>query len=133
MNMLSPPTTRRELQKRLLIFPVVWLAFGLGEVFALTYLFGSIADIAPTSSNDKPIGGSVLPVLFFNIAILASVISLSLYSLGLWSIDLSNRKTRIDLVALSILFLSGFLLWYSPIALFPGIVSLVYFLAVNVE
>lgn len=121
------------MQKRLLILPITWLAFGLVEVVALRYLFGSISDIAPASPNDKPIGGSVLPVLFFNVAILSVVIGASLYSLGAWQVDLTNRKTRMDLLALFVLFLSGFLLWYSPIALFSGLASLVYFLSVNVE
>ncbi|HEY4657368.1 MAG TPA: hypothetical protein VIH34_02670 [Candidatus Bathyarchaeia archaeon] len=121
------------MQKRLLILPITWLSFGLVEVVALRYLFGPIADIAPATPNDKPIGGSVLPVLFFNVAILSIVIAASLYSLGAWRVDLSSRKTRMNLLALSVLFLSGFLLWYSPIALFSGLASLVYFLSVNVE
>lgn len=133
MNMLEFENSTKALQKKLLILPITWLAFGLVEVLTSRYLFGSISGIAPASSNDKPIGGSVLPVLFFNAAIVAVVIAASLYSLGLWRIDISDRKTRIDLLALSVLFLSGFLLWYSPIALFSGLVSLIYFLSVNVE
>jgi uncharacterized membrane protein YvlD (DUF360 family) len=121
------------MQKRLLVLPVTWIVFGLVEVIGLRFLFGSIADIAPASTNDKPIGGSVLPVLFFNVGILSLVIAASLFSLGVWRIDLAQRKTKIDLIALAVLFLSGFLLWYSPIALFPGLASLVYFLSVNVE
>lgn len=133
MNMFEFEDLERALQKRSLILPITWLAFGLVEVLALRYLFGSVSGIAPASSNDKPIGGSVLPVLFFNVAIVAVVIAASLYSLGLWRIDISDRKSRVDLLALSALLLSGFLLWYSPIALFSGLASLVYFLSANVE
>ena len=121
------------MRKRLLLLPAVWLAFGVGEIFALRYLLGSIAGIAPTSPNDKPIGGSVLPVLFFNMAVLLGVVAVSLYSLGKWNLDLAGRKTRMDLVALGVLLASGLLLWYSPIVFFPLVISLIYFLAVNVE
>ena len=121
------------MQKRLLLLPFAWLAFGIGEVFSLKYLFGNIASIAPTSPNDKPIGGSVLPVLFFNVAVLLGVLATSLYSLGVWKFDLAERKTRMDLIALGVLVTGGFLLWYSPIALFASLASLVYFLVVNVE
>ena len=121
------------LHKRLLLLPLVWLVFGTGEVLSLKYLSGGIASIAPTSPNDKPIGGSVLPVLFFNVAVLLGVIAISLYSLGVWHIDLTERKTRTDLIALGVLISSGFLLWYNPVALFAMLASLVYFLAVSVE
>ncbi len=121
------------MEKRLLILPVAWAVFGVGEVYALRYLFGDIVNSAPFTPNDKPIGGSVLNVLFFNSAVLLGLIGISLYSLGYWKIDFSSRKSRADVLALSVLMGSGFLLWYTPIALFTAIVSLVYFLAVSLE
>ncbi len=121
------------MQRRMLLLPLVWAAFGIGEVYALRYLFGDIVNITPTVANDKPIGGSVLPVLFFNSAVLLTAISLSLYAVGMWKVDLSTRRTRMNIGALAILLVSGFLLWHTPIALFTALVSLGYFLAVNVE
>ena len=108
------------------------MAWGIVEVFALKYLFGDITSVVPLGGNDKPIGGSVLPVLYFNIIALALVLTLSLYAVGIWKIE-TNRKTRTDLVFLGVLLVSGFSLWYTPYGLFPAILSLVYFLAVNVE
>ncbi len=122
-----------KLEKRLLILPLAWAAFGIGEVYALRYLLGDIINSAPFSPNDKPIGGSVLNVLFFNAAVLLGLIGISLYSLGLWKIDFSSRKSRADILALSVLMGSGFLLWYTPVALFSAIVALLYFLAVSLE
>ena len=122
-----------NLEKRLFLLPIIWAAFGLGEVFGLRYLFGPILDFVPYGQNDKPIGGSVLPVLFFNVAVLLGVIGVSLYSLGFWKVDLSIRKTRADVIALSVLLASGFLFWYVPVALFSGVAALVYFLATNLE
>ncbi len=121
------------MQKRLLLLPLVWLGFGIGEVLSLKLLFGGIAGIAPASPNDKPIGGSVLPVLFFNIAVLLGVVAISLYSLGIWNLNLADRKTRMDLIALAVLVVSGFFIWYNPIALFSSLASLIYFLAVGLE
>ncbi len=121
------------MEKRLLILPLTWAAFGIGEVYALRYLFGNIVSSVPFGPNDKPIGGSVLNVLFFNSAVLLGLIGISLYSLGFWKIDLSSRKSRADILALSVLMGSGFLLWYTPVALFTAVVALVYFLAVSLE
>jgi hypothetical protein len=112
---------------------LVWAAFGLGEVFALRYLLGYIVNIVPTAANDKPIGGSVLPVLFFNSAVLLAIIGVSLYAVGIWRVDLSTKKSRMDIGALVVLFTSGFLLWHTALAVFPGLVSLGYLLAVNIE
>ena len=121
------------MHRRMLLLPLVWAAFGIGEVLALKFLFGSIVNIAPTVANDKPIGGSVLPVLFFNSAILLAVLSVSLYAVGIWKVDLSTRRSRMDIGVLAVLLLSGLLLWYTPVALFTALVSLGYFLAVNIE
>lgn len=87
----------------------------------------------PYPANDKPIGGSFLPVLFFNFGALIALISFSLYSLGIWNIDLSNRKVRTDITALGVMFVSGVLIFSSALFLFPLAVALVYFLATNVE
>ena len=100
---------------------------------ALNYLYGPVATNVPYPANDKPIGGSYLPVLFFNFAALLAVIGLSLYSLGIWNIDFSSRKVRTDLVALGVMSASGVLVFYYAIFLFPLAVGLVYFLATNLE
>lgn len=121
------------MQRRVLLLPVIWGAFGIGEVLALSYFFGPIINNIPYATNDKPIGGSYLPALFFNAATLLGVFALSLYALGIWNIDLSNRKTRIDLIALGVLLTSGILIFTTAIALFPIIVVLLYFMATNIE
>ncbi len=121
------------MERRILLLPLVWAVFGVGEVIALRYLFGDIINIAPTASNDKPIGGSVLPVLFFNSAVLLAIIGVSLYAVGIWRVNLGTRRSRMDIGALAVLFASGFLVWYTPIAMFSAIISLGYFLAVNIE
>ncbi len=121
------------MQKRILALPLVWGAFGIGEVLALDYLFGPVANNIPYPANDKPIGGSYLPVLFFNVAALIAVLGFSLYSLGIWNLDFSNRKVRIDIAALGVMFASGMLVFYYAIFLFPLAVALVYFLATNIE
>ena len=121
------------MQKRILILPLVWGAYGIGEVFVLNYLFGSIVSNIPFTQDDKPIGGSYLPALFFNIAALLAIISLSLYATGVWTVDLSSPKVRRDIAALGVLLASGFLVFYYPIFLFPLVVALVYFLATNIE
>jgi hypothetical protein len=123
----------RSLQIRILLLPLIWGAFGIGEVLALNYLYGPLANNIPYPGNDKPIGGSYLPVLFFNVAALIALISLSLYSLGIWNIDFSNRKVRTDVVALGIMFASGILVFYYAIFLFPLAGALVYFLATNID
>lgn len=115
------------------MLPLIWGIFGLGEVAGLTYLYGPIATNLPLPSNDKPIGGAYLPVLFFNFAALAAVIGLSLYSLGIWNIDFSSRKVRTDFVALGVMLASGVLVFYYAIFLFPLAIALVYFLATNVD
>jgi hypothetical protein len=125
--------SRRHLERRLFLLPIAWFVFGLGEVYGLRFLFGPILNIVPTISDDKPIGGSIFPVLFFNVAAVLGILAVSLFSLGLWNVDLSNRKSRADLVALVVLLVSGFLFWYIPISFFFAIVALVYLLAVNIE
>jgi hypothetical protein len=121
------------LQKRLLLLPLAWGVFGLGEVYGIRLLLGPIVNIAPTISNDKPIGGSIFPVLFFQLAAVLGILALSLYSLGIWNIDLSKRKDKADLGALLVLVTGGLLLWYVPIAFFFVVASIVYLLAVNIE
>jgi len=121
------------LQRRILLLPLIWGAYGIGEVLVLTYLYGPLVNSIPYPANDKPIGGSYLPVLFFNFAALAALLGFSLYSLGVWDIDLSSRKVRTDLVALCVMFASGIMVFYYPIFLFPLAVALVYFLATNIE
>jgi len=115
------------------MLPLIWGAFGIGEVLGLTYLLGPIINILPFPQNDKPIGGSYLPALFFNVAAMLALLGLSLYALGIWNIDLANRKTRTDLVALGAMFASGFLVFYYAIFLFPLGVALLYFLATNID
>lgn len=112
---------------------MIWGVFGIGEVLGLTYVFGPVATNIPYPPNDKPIGGSYLPALFFNVAAMLAVLGLSLYALGIWNIDFSNRKARTDLVALAAMAVSGFLVFYYAIFLFPLAVALVYFLATNID
>ena len=122
------------MQKRILMLPLIWGVFGIGEVLGLTYIFGTpIINNIPFPPNDKPIGGSYLPALFFNVAAILAVLGLSLYALGVWNVDFSNRKVRTDLVALGVMLASGFLVFYYAIFLFPLAVALVYFLATNVQ
>ena len=83
------------MQKRILMLPLIWGVFGVGEVLGLTYLFGPIVNVQ-YPQNDKPIGGSYLP-------------------------------------ALGVISVSGFLVFYLPIFLFPLAVALVYFLATNID
>jgi hypothetical protein len=115
------------------MLPVIWGVFGIGEVVGLTYLFGSIINNTPFAPGDKPIGGSYLPALFFNVAAMLAVIALSLYALGIWNIDFSNRKVRTDIVALGVMVVSGMLIFSYAILLFPLVVALVYFLATNID
>jgi hypothetical protein len=121
------------MQKRILMLPLIWGVYGIGEVLALGYLYGPLATILPFPANDKPIGGSYLPVLFFNVAAILTVIGFSLYALGIWNIELSSRKARTDITALVVILASGILVFYYAIFLFPLAAALVYFLATNVE
>ncbi len=113
--------------------PLIWTAFGIGEVLALNYLFGPILNNLPYGPNDKPIGGSYLPALFFNFAALLVMIGLSLYALGIVNIDLSNRKTRNEFIAVGVIAASGIGLFYLPILFFVSIAALVYLLAVMID
>jgi hypothetical protein len=130
---VAKPRPVEPLQKRILLLPLIWGAFGIGEVFVLNYLFGPIVESIPFPANDKPIGGSYLPVLFFNFAALITLLGFSLYSVGIWDINLSSRKVRTDFIALGVMFTSGILVFYYAIFLFPLAVALVYFLAVNID
>ena len=125
--------TVSSLQRRILILPLIWGAYGIGEVLILNFLYGPLVNNIPFPANDKPIGGSYLPVLFFNFAALIALLGFSLYSLGIWNIDLSSRKVRADFVALGVMFASGILVFYYAIFLFPLAAALVYFLATNIE
>jgi hypothetical protein len=133
MKYRSANSSRKHLEKRVLLLPLAWVVFGLGEVYGLRFLLGPIINIAPTISNDKPIGGSIFSILFFNVAAVLGVLAVSLYSLGVWSIDLSRRKDKADLGALLVLVTGGLLLWYVPLAFFFVVASIVYLLAVNIE
>lgn len=124
------------MQKRILFLPIIWAAYGIGEVAILTYLLGPIvSDLANIGylGNDKPIGGSYLPALFFNVASLLVMLGFSLWALGVWDIDTSNPRFKRDMVALGVMLGSGFLVFYAAIFLFPLIASLVYLLATNIE
>ena len=121
------------MQKRVLLLPLIWAAYGIGEVLVLNFLFGPVVKSIPFGSDDKPIGGSYLPVLFFNFAALLGMIGLSLYALGMVNIDLSNRKTRNEFLAVGVLAASGVGLFYIPILFFVSIVSLIYLLAVMID
>jgi hypothetical protein len=121
------------MQKRILLLPLVWGVFGLSEVVAVNYLLGSVVNDLPYPTNDKPIGGSYLPVLAFNVIAIFVVIGFSLYSLGVWNIDWKNRETRVQFVALGALFGSLVAVFYYPIFLFSAVVALVYLLASNID
>jgi hypothetical protein len=121
------------LERRLLLLPITWAAFGLGEVYGLRFLLGPVLNVVPTSANDKPIGGSIFPVLFFNVAAVLVVLGVSLYSVGIWKVELSGRKERADLAALVVLFVGGMLLWYAPVAIFFVVAAIIYLLATNIE
>jgi hypothetical protein len=121
------------MQKRILLLPFIWGVFGISDVVVVNYLFGSVVNSLPYPPNDKPIGGSFLPVLAFNVIAILVVLGLSLYALGIWNIDWTNRKTRIEIVALGVLFGSLMAVFYAPIFLFSAAVALVYLLAVNID
>jgi hypothetical protein len=127
------PTLVSVMQKRILLLPLIWGGYGLSEVFGLSYVFGPILNSLPYPQNDKPISGSYLPALAFNVGALLILIGLSLYSLGIWNLDFSSRKNRIDLVALMVSTGSLFLLFYNALFLFPAVASLVYLLATNLD
>ena len=125
--------TERYLEKRLFLLPIAWVIFGLGLVYGLRFLLGPIVNIVPTVPNDKPIGGAIFPVLFYSVAMVLGVLSVSLYSVGVWNPDFSKRKDRADLTALTVLIAGGLLLWYLPIAFAFVIGAIVYLLAVNID
>ena len=121
------------MQKRVLLLPIIWGAYGLGEVYGLTYIFGSILQLLPFAQTDKPTSGAFLPALAFNVIALLAMIGSSLYVLGFWNIGVSSPKLRRDLVALGVLFGSLGLVFYLPIFVFSATVALVYLLATNIE
>lgn len=64
---------------------------------------------------------------------LFALIAFSLYALGIWTVDLSNPKFKRDVTALGVMMVSGGLIFTSALFLFPLIISLLYFLATNVD
>ena len=133
MKYRSRNAKRRPLEERLLLLPIAWVVFGLGLVYGLRFLLGPIVNIVPTIPNDKPIGGAIFPVLFFSLAMILGVLSVSFYSVGVWNPDMSRRKDQADLIALTVLIAGGILLWYQPIAFAFVIGAIIYLLAVNIE
>lgn len=121
------------MQKRILLLPLIWGVFGLSEVVVVNYLLGPVVNDLPYGANDKPIGGSYLPVLAFNVIGVFVMIGLSLYSLGIWNADWANRKTRMDFVAVGVLFGSLIGVFYYAILVFPAVVALLYLLASNID
>lgn len=124
------------MQKRILLLPIIWGAYGIGEVLALNYFFGPIiADLASFNYpvNDKPIGGAYLPALFFNVTALLAMLGFSLWAVGMWEVDFSSPKFRRDIIALGVMVGSGMLIFTSAIFLFPLMATVVYFLATNID
>jgi hypothetical protein len=121
--------------RRILFLPLIWGAYGIGQVVVLTYLFGPIINNVPFTSNDKPIGGAVLPVLAFESIALLLVIAFSLYSIGYWQFDFTNRRSNIELIAFAALLIGGLLLWTPGIVV--GVVllvgSLIYLMATHID
>jgi hypothetical protein len=116
-----------------MLLPVIWGAFGIGEVLFLQYLLNPITSTFPEPVNDKPISGSLLPFLFVSTAMVLIVLGVSLYSIGYWEPTFSTRKAKIDITVLAIFVVSGLLIFYTPFALFPLVLTGFYFLAANVE
>ena len=121
------------MERRLLLLPVIWGAFGIGEALSLQYLLSPITPSLPVTSNDKPITGSLLPFLFLSTAMVLIVLGVSLYSIGYWEPNFKTKKAKIDLTVLAILIISGLLIFYTPFALFPLVLAGFYLLAVNIE
>ncbi len=88
------------MQKRILLLPLIWGIFGISDVLAVNYLFGSVVNSLPYPPNDKPIGGSFLPVLAFN-AIAYSSSSDSAYTR--WASGISTGRTEKQELNLSLL------------------------------
>ena len=103
-----------------MLLPVIWGAFGIGEALSLQYLL-------------TPITGSLLPFLFLSTAMVLIVMGVSLYSIGFWEPNFKTKKAKVDLTVLSILIISGLLIFYTPFALFPLVLAGFYLLAVNIE
>jgi hypothetical protein len=123
----------QALERRLMLLPLIWGAFGIGEVLTLQYLLNPISSAFPAPANDKPISGSLLPFLFISTAMVLIVLGVSLYSIGYWEPKLSTRKAKIDIAVLTIFVVSGLSIFYTPFALFPLVLTGFYFLAVNLE
>lgn len=115
------------------LLPIAWVVFGLGLVYGLRYLLGPIVNIVPAVPNDKPIGGAIFPVLFYSVAMVFGILSVSFYSTGVWNPDLSRKKDQADLAALAVLIGGGLLLWYSALGFALVIGALIYLLAVNID
>ncbi len=121
------------LERRILILPVAWALYGLLLVFGLQTLLGTIPQNLPYPPNDKPIGGSELPVLFFNATTIIAMVLLTLYSTGYWTPDLSSNRAKLELGSVAVLLLSGFMLWYYPVFVFTAVAAVVLLMATNLE
>src|SRR5262245_16563569 len=97
------------------MLPIAWALYGLVLVFGIQNLLGGIANNVPYAPNDKPIGGSDLPVLFFNVAAILGIVLVTLYGVGYWKPDLTSNKSKIEVGSVGAFVLSGFLVWYSPV------------------
>ena len=124
---------RPRLERRLLILPIIWALYGVYLFYGLQYLLGPLVNNVPFNPNDKPIGGSVLPVLFFNVASIIGIISITLWSVGYWNPNLSSTQSKIELGAVGVFLASGFLVWYSGVFLFTGVAAVVALMAVNIN
>ena len=122
-----------DLERRLLVLPIVWALYGLLLFYGIQYLLGPIANSIPYSPNDKPIGGSELPIMFFNVSAIIGIISATLYSVGYWRPNMSSNQSKIELAAVGTFLLSGFMVWYSPAFLFSAVAAIVALAAVNIE
>ncbi len=116
-----------------MILPVAWALYGLLLIFGLQTLLGTITNRLPYNPTDKPIGGSVLPVLFFNVSAIIGMVLLTLYSTSYWTPNLSTRRAKLELGSVGVLLLSGFMLWYYPVFVFIAVAAIVLLMAINLE
>src|SRR3989442_2071200 len=103
------------LERRLMLLPVIWGAFGIGEALSLQYLLSPIAPSLPVTSNDKPISGSLLPFLFLSTAMFLIELGLSLYSIGYLKPNFKTKNNMIVLTALPICRITGHIIIYTPL------------------
>jgi len=127
------PDLRTPLERRVLVLPIAWGLYGLVLVFGIQTILGPIANNIPYGPNDKPIGGSVLPLLFFNVAAILGIVLVTRYAVGYYNPDLSTGKARIELGAVGAFLLSGFMVWYSPIFVFSAVAAVVSLMATTID